>query len=46
MLGAAGYLTIGFYALLPAALLLFVLALPHLVDDFRAGSVISGGRLV
>lgn len=35
VLGAAGYLTIGFYALIPAALFLLVLALPHLIDDFR-----------
>ncbi len=45
VLGAAGYLAIGFYALLPAAMLLFVIALPHLIDDFRDGAVVSGWRL-
>ena len=45
VLGAFGYITIGFYALLPAAMFLLVLALPHLVDDFRAGEVVSGWRL-
>lgn len=35
VLGAAGYLAIGFYALIPAALFLFVLALPPLVADLR-----------
>ena len=34
-LGAAGYLWIGYYALIPAALFLFILALPPLVADFR-----------
>ncbi|MGJ3510010.1 YoaK family protein [Enemella sp. A6] len=35
VLGAAGYLTIGFFALIPAAMFLLVLALPHLIADFR-----------
>lgn len=35
VLGAAGYLTIGFFALIPAALFLLPLALPPLVADFR-----------
>ncbi|MDO5683044.1 MAG: YoaK family protein [Propionibacteriaceae bacterium] len=35
VLGAAGYLSIGFYALIPAALFLLILALPPLVADFR-----------
>lgn len=35
VLGAFGYLTVGFYALIPAALWLLVLALPPLVADFR-----------
>lgn len=36
VLGAFGYLTIGFYALIPAALWLLVLALPPLIADLRA----------
>ncbi|WP_432560164.1 YoaK family protein [Granulicoccus sp. GXG6511] len=35
VLGAAGYLAINFYALIPAALFLLILALPPLVADFR-----------
>ena len=34
--GAIGYLAVGFYALIPAAALLLVLALPPLLDDLRA----------
>lgn len=45
VLGAAGYLAIGFYALLPAAALLLVIAIPHLIDDFKEGSIVSGGHL-
>lgn len=35
VLGAIGYLTIGFHALVPAALWLLLLALPPLIADFR-----------
>lgn len=35
ILGAFGYLAIGFYALIPAAMWLMVLALPPLVADYR-----------
>lgn len=35
VVGAAGYLTIGFYALIPAAMWLLILALPPLIADFR-----------
>jgi uncharacterized membrane protein YoaK (UPF0700 family) len=35
VLGAFGYLTIGFYALIPAAIWLLVLALPPLIADLR-----------
>lgn len=35
VLGAFGYLTIGFYALIPAALWLLILAPPPLIADFR-----------
>ena len=48
VLGAFGYVTIGFYALIPAAMWLLFIALPPLIADFRdwpappKGSLTSG----